>query len=304
MTRRWAGFGAAGTLAMYLLVKVVWVVGALGTGRSPMEGMGTSEWIALNTVTVGMAAVGIGLGLALACDWGLRLPAAPVLLFAWLAGGLLVATAPFSLLGSLLGGGGSGSDDGGEASWEGLLIMVGFVGMGVGVAIALPIYLRERWPNALTGRVGALKAARAPHAVMAATALIAAIDLYWAAGGGVGTNPHSRYGLDAGARSLLIGDALWALAGAAAAWVLAGRGRRLPLWLPVAAAFVASGSLVGWGLWRMPLAVLRPGDFEPYQLPLVSVALNAVSVAAGAALAVHLARAVRTRTGQVRAAVK
>ncbi|MFC5182166.1 hypothetical protein [Actinomadura harenae] len=301
--RRWAGFGAAGTLAMYLLVKVVWVVVALGTGRSPVHGMGTGAWIALNTLTVGMAVVGIGLALALACDWGLRLPAAPVLLFAWIAGGLLISAVPFSLLGSLVGGGGgddgggASSDDGGMPSWEALLIMVGFAGMAVGVAIALPIYLRERWPRALTGRVGALRAANAPWAVMAAVAAIAVADLYWAAGGGAATNPHYKDGLDATARSLLIGDAFWAAAGAASAWVLAGRARNLPLRLPVAAAFVASGSLVGWGLWRLPFAVLRPGDFEPYERPWASIAVNAVSVAAGVALAVHLARAVRARTG-------
>ncbi|MEV5571140.1 hypothetical protein AB0L06_13915 [Spirillospora sp. NPDC052269] len=307
MVRRWAGFGAAGTLSLYLLVKVLWVAIALGSGRSLMEGTSTGAWVALNTLTVGMAAVGIGLGLALACEWGMRLPAAPVLLFAWLAGGLLIATVPFSLLGSLFsGGGGDGgaSDDGGGSSWELRLIMVGFTGMAVGVAVALPIYLRERWPDALTGRVGALRAARAPYAVMAATALIAALDLYWAAGGGLGTNPDNRDGLEAAARSLLIGDASWALAGAASAWALAGHGRRLPLWLPVAVAFVASGSLVGWGLWRMPFAVLRPGDFEPYQLPLVSVAVNVLSVAAGVALAVHLGRAVRRRADQGRADAK
>ncbi|MEV4256954.1 hypothetical protein AB0J52_27650, partial [Spirillospora sp. NPDC049652] len=157
VARRWAGYGAAGALAMYLLVKAVWVVVALGTGRSPMHGMSTGEWVVLNVVTVGMAAVGIGLGLALAGEWGLRLPAAPVLLFAWLAAGLLVSTVPFSLLGSLLkdGGGDGGGDDGASApSWEGALITVGFAGMAIGVAIALPIYLRERWPAALTGRVG------------------------------------------------------------------------------------------------------------------------------------------------------
>ncbi|RFU37516.1 hypothetical protein DZF91_32445, partial [Actinomadura logoneensis] len=120
-------------------------------------------------------------------------------------------------------------------------------------------------------------------------------DLYWAAGGGAATNPHARGGLDAAARSLLVGDAFWATAGAVSAWVLAGRARRVPLRLPVAAAFVASGSLVGWGLWRLPFAALRPGEFEPYEQPWASVAVNAVSVAAGVALAVHLARAVRSR---------
>lgn len=306
VVRRGAGFGAAGTLAMYLLVKVLWVGVALGTGRSPMDGMGTGAWIALNTLTVGMAAVGIGLGLALASEWGLRLPAAPVLLFAWLAGGLLISTVPFSLLGSLFSGGGGGdgggggSDGSGTPSWEGLLIMVGFAGMAVGVAIALPIYLRERWPGALTGRVAALRSARLPWEVIATTPVIAALNLYWAAGGGMGTNPDSKNGLDATARALLIGDAVWALAGAASAWALAGRGRRLPLWLPVSGAFVASGSLVGWGVWRMPFILLRPGDFEPYTLPPVAAVVDAASLAAGVALAVHLVRAVRGRSSAPR----
>ncbi|MCP2338461.1 hypothetical protein [Actinomadura rupiterrae] len=66
-----------------------------------------------------------------------------MLLFSWLAGGLLVATLPFGLLGSLLSSDG-GTDDTSAPGWEMLLIMIGFVGMGAGVAIALPIYLRER----------------------------------------------------------------------------------------------------------------------------------------------------------------
>ncbi|MEV4259229.1 hypothetical protein AB0J52_39235 [Spirillospora sp. NPDC049652] len=126
--------------------------------------------------------------------------------------------------------------------------------------------------------------------------MIAAVDLYWASGGGVGTNPRYAGELDAPARMLSIGDAFWALAGAASAWVLLGRMARLPLWLPVATAFVASGSLVGWGGWRMVLVLLRPGGTEPHALPSVAVAVDAVSVAAGLALAVHLFRAVRGRS--------
>ncbi|MFC4907766.1 hypothetical protein [Actinomadura gamaensis] len=308
VVRRWAGFGAAGTLAMYLLVKVVWVAVALGTGRSPVAGASTGSWVALNTVTIGMASVGIGLGLALACEWGLRLPGTPVLLFAWLAGGLLISTVPFSLLGSLLGsgggsdggGGGGGSDGSAAPSWEMALITVGFAGMAVGVAIALPIYLRERWPAALTGRVAALRTARPPWAVMAATGVIAAIDLYWACGGGLATNPRHQGGLDTSGRVLAIGDAFWSLAGAWSAWTLAGHGRRLPLWPPVAAGFVASGSLAGWGAWRMPLVLIRPGGYQPYEAPLAAAALDAVSVGAGVGLALHLVRAVRRRSSAPR----
>jgi hypothetical protein len=77
--RRRAGYSAALTMSLYLLVKVIWIVAAL-VGHGPSD-VGTAGWVGLNAVTVGMAAVGVMPGLALAQQWGRRLPALPVVLF-------------------------------------------------------------------------------------------------------------------------------------------------------------------------------------------------------------------------------
>ncbi|MBC6462757.1 hypothetical protein [Actinomadura sp. HBU206391] len=56
VARRAAGYSAALTMSVYLMVKVIWIVSAL-LGRGP-EDVGTAGWVALNTVTVGMSATG------------------------------------------------------------------------------------------------------------------------------------------------------------------------------------------------------------------------------------------------------
>ncbi|MCP9949469.1 hypothetical protein [Actinomadura madurae] len=148
--RRLAGYGAAASLSLYLAVKIVWVVVAL-LGHAP-AGFGDADWIVLNTVTVGMSATGVALGLVLAHGRRWRTPAAPLVVLAWTGSGFLIPLLPYGLLSALLGAagvktGGDDGDSGGDAapSWELLLIGIGFTGMAVGLAVALPIYMRERW---------------------------------------------------------------------------------------------------------------------------------------------------------------
>ncbi|MCP2338460.1 hypothetical protein [Actinomadura rupiterrae] len=131
---------------------------------------------------------------------------------------------------------------------------------------------------------------------MAAALAVAAVNLYWIAGGDIATNPHFKGDMDANGRVFGIADAFWATAGAWSAWVLARRGPRMPLWIPVATAFIASGSMAGWGAWRIPWILFRPMGYETYGLPAVAAGVDAVSIAAGIALAVHLVRAVRGRS--------
>lgn len=93
-----------------------------------------------------------------------------------------------------------GAADGAERqvempAWEGFII-VGFVGMALGLAIALPIYLRERWPRALEGRLpaGLPGPAFIVPPYLFRTALIGSLasgveHLYSGAGGSVGAGP-------------------------------------------------------------------------------------------------------------------
>ncbi|MFC9977563.1 hypothetical protein ACFVH6_42355 [Spirillospora sp. NPDC127200] len=70
--RRFAGYGAASSMSLYLVVKVVWGAAA-AFGHAP-DDYGTADWAVLNAVTVVMAATGVALGLALAQRWGRRPP--------------------------------------------------------------------------------------------------------------------------------------------------------------------------------------------------------------------------------------
>ena len=135
--RRLAGYSAALTMSLYLLVKVIWIVAAL-VGHGPSD-VGTAGRVGLNAVTVGMSAVGVMLGLAMARRWGRRLPALPVVLFSWVGVGFLVPILPYMVISAVLdaagvnrGGDQPGSSDS-APGWE--MVGIGFAGMAVGLAV-------------------------------------------------------------------------------------------------------------------------------------------------------------------------
>lgn len=196
--RRLAGYSAALTMSLYLLVKVIWIAGAL-VGYGPSD-VGTAGWVGLNAVTVGMSAVGVMLGLALAQRWGRRLPALPVVLFSWVGAGFLVPMLPYMVISAVLdaagvsrGGGRAGGSEP-VPGWESVFIGIGFAGMAVGLAVALPIYLRERWPNHFLGRVGQRRfcASRGAWPGMLAAVVLGLLWLYWGFGGTIGLDPMPR----------------------------------------------------------------------------------------------------------------
>ncbi len=296
------GYGAALAMTPYLLIKITWVVGALA-GLLPTGGAATlAEWVVLNGATIVMAGVGIVLALALVRPWGMRIPGAPLALAAWVGAGFLVSVLPFAVVSSLLGsgdGGGAagGHDDAAMPAWEAGLIQAGFVGMGLGLALALPAYLRRRWPDAFAGRLGDAPTP-APWWVVAAGAMPGLCWLYWAAGGTAGlAHPDQR---DTNWHLLAVLGGLWALAAVAAGWALAtGRPAGLPRWVPLALGWLGSGSLFAWSGWKLPLtlyvALARPGDVLPPEHPAVAAALHTVAIAAGAALLRTLVCAARPR---------
>ncbi|MER5733286.1 hypothetical protein ABT084_33990 [Streptomyces sp. NPDC002138] len=308
---RKAAYGAALALSPYLLIKVSWVIGSL-VGVLPIgEGFGLAAWVALNTVTIGMAAIGIALALALVRPWGMRIPGALVALCSWVGSGFLVSVLPFLLVGALrsaggdaggdaVGGAGGGGDDPALPVWEGVLLEFSFVGMGLGLALAVPAYLRRRWPDAFAGRVGDGPRAVAPWAGVVGVVggvIPGLVWLYWAAGGTLGIAHPAERNTDGYVLGAVWG--FWALAGSVAIWTMArARPARLPRWIPLTFGWVGSGSLFAWSAWKLPLllivAMARPAGVTPPEDLTVALALHLCAVVAGAAMIRTL---VRTRVG-------
>ncbi|MCX5377067.1 hypothetical protein [Streptomyces sp. NBC_00091] len=286
---RIAGYGAALALSPYLLIKVGWVVGSVAGVLPVGEGFTMAEWVVLNTVTVGMAAIGIALALALVRPWGMRIPGALVGFCAWVGSGFLVSVLPFAAVGGLLEEGG---DDPALPVWEGVLIQFGFLGMGLGLAIAVPAYLRRRWPEAFAGRIGDGPRSALPWAA-ALGAAVGLVWLYWAAGGTAGiAHPAERIG--AGYVLGAVGG-FWAVAGAVAVWVVARtRPAGVPRWIPLVFGWVGSGSLFAWSGWKLPvtlyLALAGPAGVTPPENPAVAALLHLCAVVAGAGMLRTLVR--------------
>lgn len=291
--RRVFAYGATAAMTPYLLIKIGWVVGAL-LGLLPYDDeLGLAGWVLLNGTTIVMAVAAIALALALVMPWGDRIPALPLLGCAWIGTGFLVPMLPFMLLNSLLddNAGGTGGGEAVMPAWEAALIGVSFAGMALGLAVALPLYMQDRWPHAFTGRVApdsALARRSGPWAVAVAAAVaVGLLELYWAVGGTLGLD-HPDLREPSG--YLLNGNSgVWALLGAGAGYTLArGRPARLPLWLPMTAAWLVSGFLFAWGAWRLPFAgylSTRPTDADSWPENLAVAAVKcAIAVVAGLAL--------------------
>lgn len=300
-----AAYGAALAMTPYLLIKISWVVGAALGLLPQVEQLSVVGFVVLNTVTIGMAAAGIALAMALIRPWGERIPAVAVLSFAWIASGFLIPMIPYVLLDTLLSTGDetSSSETSVMPGWEASLIQFSFFGMGLGLAVALPLYLRHRWPAAFAGRVaraetamGLAEACRL-GAVMAGAAVIGVLQLYWAVGGKIGLQHPDAREL---AWYLQVGNSgLWSLAGAWGVWVIA-RGRpAMPLWIPVAASWLASGFLVAWSCWKTPFAIHQAvgSNVEvvwPEHLGVAS-AQFLLSIVVGIAILTTVVRAYRAR---------
>ncbi|MCK7624528.1 hypothetical protein MUU72_15710 [Streptomyces sp. RS10V-4] len=295
---RWAAYGAASALVPYLLVKVVWVVGAL-LGVLPIgAGFGLGGWVLLNGVTVGMAALGIGLALALVRPWGLRLPGRPVAFCGWTGAGFLVSVLPYAVGAALLPGGAGDQAGGGEPvlpGWEAALIQYSFVGTGIGLAVALPGYARRRWPELFAGRLRDGRRGPVPWPAVLG-ALVGGVWLYWALGGAWGIDRPALRTVEGG---LLTGlSALWALAASAAVGVLArARPARWRRWPVCGIGWLGSGSMFAWSGWKLvgvvAVALVRPAGVPLPENLVAAGALHLAAVVAGGGMARRLAGAGR-----------
>ncbi|WP_369387456.1 hypothetical protein AB5J72_07480 [Streptomyces sp. CG1] len=120
------------------MIKASWMVGAIAGVLPISDGFGLPGWVVLNRAIIAEA-------LALVRPWGLRLPVRLVASVAWVSTGFLVpcCRTTYAVLDSLLGrsdGAPRHPRDGGPATpdWDATLIHASFVGMGLGLAIALP----------------------------------------------------------------------------------------------------------------------------------------------------------------------
>lgn len=302
-------------MSLYLVVKVVWVAASLFRGG--MDGdEEASDWVMINLLTVAMAIVGVGLGLALAQPWGRRLPAAPVLLSSWIACGLLAVALPVAVLKMVVDAAtGSEGDraakmtengsDLSMAAWEAGLITIGVAGMGIGVLVALPIYLVERWPHAFAGTLhdddGVVDSSvtRLAGVATALCAMAGLMGLYWVLGGTAGIDPARREDRDLGWRLVTAVPATWALIGAWGVWTIARARSGVRRYIPTAFAGAASGTLFAWNGWMLVASALSPDDIERPQLASAAGAHQLIGIFAGiATLGVLAAKNRRPNTGR------
>ncbi|MGX1761899.1 hypothetical protein ACWIG5_34180 [Streptomyces lydicus] len=286
----------------YLSLKIAWIAGShLGIPEGSALRRDGNGLMALNALTVLMDAAVIVLAFLLTRPWGRRIPSWLLALPMWCATGLIapiLAVFPVQSLAAALRGdtAGSGPDTGPEellAPWVWNVVYTGFIVQGLALGTLFVQYARERWGPLWRGRLDALAhgatrpARRLTGAAVAVLSLLpAAVHLLWAAGGTTGLNPARAAAMDLDARLNDAGYVLFAVLTAAGALTLAyGRGRRIPLLLPLAATWLGSGALACWGGW-LTLTTLTATAADP-KLPAPLMSLTyAVQMIVGTMVAV------------------
>jgi len=287
---------AAGSMGLYLVVKVLWVASAVLLGSEP-SGWGTGEWVTLNLVTVAMAAVGVAAGLAVAQPWGQRIPAALVVVPLWLGTGFLVSLIPFmgvtAVVRSLDGGSAEASSPSSDLpGWESVVLSLGFAGMALGLVVGVPLYLRERWPQTWsTDPISLPDDHRLVSGVAGvALAVLAGARLALAAGSHWGLKPGVTH-VDLEGRAMAATMGLWCALASLAALRAARTGRAGRL--SRVCLFVAAGALVAWGSWLLMIRSWQPVDFSTPQVTGLAVGLDAAGVVTGLLVAMILVRNLR-----------
>ncbi|MCZ1010594.1 hypothetical protein O1L68_31960 [Streptomyces lydicus] len=159
------------------------------------------------------------------------------------------------------------------------VVYTGFIVQGLALGALFVQYARERWGPLWRGRLdtlahGATRPARrlTGAAVAVLSLLPAAVHLLWAAGGTTGLNPARAAATDLDARLNDAGYVLFAVLTAAGALTLAyGRGRRIPLLLPLAATWLGSGALACWGGWLTLTTLTATASDPKLPAPLMSL---------------------------------
>ncbi|MFH8618898.1 hypothetical protein ACH4E8_28065 [Streptomyces sp. NPDC017979] len=300
----------------YLALKVAWIAGSrigIPSGSSLLDEDKRALLIGVNAVTVLMDAAVIVLALVLTRTRGHRVPA-PLLVFPmWVATGLLtpiMAGFPLQLTVGLFTGPEEKSTSNGDPfldDWVYGIVYGGFIVQGLTLGILFVRYARERWGHVWQGRMGDLprdtcgRAARTASVAGALLALVPiTVHLMWAAGSTTGLPQQridERTGSFAALESLSAATATIAAAGLLLL-VFAPRAAtfaRLPVKVPLAAAWAGSGAVGCWGAW-MSFAGLIPQDDPAKQPPALMTLTYAVSMIAGFLLAHGVASFLKRRT--------
>jgi hypothetical protein len=230
--------------------------------------------VALNILTFSMDAVAVLLALTFTHDWGLRVPAWPLLLPMWVGTGFLapvVVAVPVISLVRVLGldpaqRPASAADVETQAlvePWARGVVFTSFVGQGLALMTAFILYVRARWGELLQVRSGDVQEPRRAIVFLGIAASVVAasvglLHLLWAAGVPFGLPAHLLQG---GANSSVLQSTFGvaALGAATGVVMLVSRGR-WPLWLPVALAWTGAGAMFSWGAWLALGTVLKRSE--------------------------------------------
>lgn len=261
----------------YIGLKAAWIAGShlgIPEGSELREPGERTAMIAVNAVSVVMDAAVVVLALLLTRPWGRRVPAWLPALPVWCACGLLAPIMtgfPAQLAAGALGFTKTVQQDDGHgvflADWVFGVVYGGFIVQGLALGALFVLYARDRWGGLWRGRLADLPADGPTRPAQRLTAVVAtvlvlppaAVHLLWAGGSAAGLSEARAAERGSDFYIVEAGYVLFALATAAGALMLAFRaGRRLPLSLPLALAWVGSGALACWGGW-LTLAGLTAG---------------------------------------------
>ncbi|WP_226343990.1 hypothetical protein [Agilicoccus flavus] len=291
--RRALCVGAVAACLPYLALKVHWLLGGRIGLLDPAFGRSTTMAVA-NALTFAMEVVALVLAVAFVAPWGRRLPGPVVLLPMWVGTGLLggiLVSVPLQLLATLVvaarpsspaaPGGPSGTPP--IADWVYAVVYAGFGVLGLCLIGGFALYAHQRWlrPGGWARPLRAwVRPAPAAAAIRAVGGLAVAFGVAVAALGFVG-DPRGVGGA--------LGDGAVAVAGGLGLLALwAARPANLAGVVPAAAAWLGSGALAAWGLYRFVLLAV-PNDLagdapaDPARL-----LLEAARCALGCALAAGL----------------
>ncbi|MFI9049925.1 hypothetical protein [Streptomyces sp. NPDC053427] len=249
----------------YLSLKIAWIAGGrIGIPQGSALRRDGNSLMALNGLTLLMDGAVILLAFLLTRPWGRRVPSWLLALPMWCATGLLapiVAAFPVQTLGAALHGS-KVTDDGAAAlldPWVWTLVYSGFIVQALSLGTLFVLYARERWGRLWRGRTGDLPAGPTRSArrltagaAIALALLPAAMHLLWAAGGTAGLGPERAAAQGFDARVNDASYVLFSVLTMAGVLMLGyGRGRRVPVLVPLAAAWTGSGALACWGGWLL-----------------------------------------------------
>jgi hypothetical protein len=264
------GCGAIAATIPYLLLKLHWILGGT-VGMVDPARLQNATYFYANIVTFGMDLVAVVIALACTSAWGLRIPAALVLLPTWLATGFLLPIVVLLPLVAATSNWPTQHDDA-LAAWVYGLVYTGFAVQGVLLLAAFALYTRARWA-AVFGRMRTAPVPSPPAprgallvaALGMAAGLVGVAHLIWAMGGTVGMSvayaaqhraidhlAHGVYGVFACLAA--VGVPVFVVGVRWSTW----------MWVPLVVGWAGTGSMVAWGSWLLLTAVVQTAAAPGY----------------------------------------